>query len=140
MKKAFEVLCYYLGRYNRWYMMRYYGFDEKPMMLGMVNFAFSMMLYTNLATPFYIIIGPKKVSYFDVGMLISFFTLYPLLRRYIARNQDRIMATYDAMGYHRPWYWPVLVVGYVVATWLSLFYLEDLRQWVLGWVDLALSQ
>ena len=69
-------------------------------------------------------------------MLISFFTLYPLLRRYIARNQDRIMATYDAMGYHRPWYWPVLVVGYVVATWLSLFYLEDLRQWVLGWVAL----
>lgn len=137
MKKPFEILCYYLGRYNRWYMMRYYGFDEKPMRLGMVDFAFSMMLYTNLATPFYLVIGPKKVNYFYVGLIVSFFTLYPLLRRYIARNQDRIMATYDAMGYHRPWYWPLLVVVYVVATWLCLFYPEDLRQWVLGWVALV---
>lgn len=95
------------------------------------------MLYTNFAMPFYLVIGPKKVNYFYVGMIVSFFTLYPLLRRYIARNQDRIMDTYDAMGYHRPWYWPVLVVAYVVATWLSLIYKEDLRQWVLEWVALV---
>ncbi len=133
MKKAFEVLCYYLGRYHRSYRNRFDGNDKGQRRL-IADFLFSMTLYINISVPVYVIVGPMQVRYLEIGILLSNFTLYPLLRRYIARNQDRIMATYDAMGYHRPWYWPVLVVGYVVATWLSLFYLEDLRQWVLGWV------
>lgn len=135
MKKAFDILCYYLGRHNRWYVRRYYTPDTSNR-LQLTDVGLVISLYANLAVPVYMIIGPMKVNYFSFGMLLSFFTLYPLLRRYIGRNQDSIMATFDALGNKRPWHWPVLVIIYIVVTWLSMIQKEELRLWLWSVIEL----